>query len=233
MIVPTAPPRIRATGPEDLARAARAAGAVDRARLLATPRSRRMAAAGLGYFASSQAGRRFLARAAPRALARGDPAARCPASGQAGPAADRGAAARAALSACLAALPGDAADCGCRLIALDDMALIPIAEAAYAVGVPARLSVPALGVSKVLVAEERDGGALALFGLTGPAGRIERLGGRRVRVVLPGLGAFEGAARPIGLRRGRLAERIAARDPEGRRLTLVIGGPEPASADDG
>ena len=221
------PPLIRAASEADLPRARRAVERLDPARLGA---GRSVAAAEVAYLAASAPGRRFLEASPPRALARGEPAQTCPATGLAragdAPGAEpggRGSVAGRALAACRAALPGDGQGCACRLIALDRLVLIPLSEAGHAPGVAARLEIPALDLARVLVAEETPAGGIDLHGLERRAGRVERLGAGRVRVRLAGLPPFEGRARPVGIRRGRIAERIVARDAAGRRLTLSVG----------
>ena len=225
MVVSESPPRILARRDADLARARRAADRLDPEARAARLGTRRTRAAGLGLLASAPAGRDFLSRPPHRALARGAPPASCPATGVAGGAEGRGAAAEAALSACLAALPAEAGDCGCRLVALDDLLLVPVGETTYASGVAARLKVPALGLDTLLVADAPEDGVTALRSAPGAVGEVVHLPEGRVRVRLATGAVFEGVSRAVGFRRGRLAERIHATDAEGRRLALLIGFP--------
>lgn len=223
MIVSDRPPHLEVARPDEIAQVARAAGRVERDRLLARRSTRLTQAGALAYLAGAPAGRRFLALAPHRALARGTPADHCPAIGLGGPAPSRSAAAETALSACLAGIAGREG-CACRVIALDDIATERRDAFAYATGVTARLRLPGDGIDKLLVAEEEADGTVLLRGLDGAAARIAR-DGDRVRVTLADGRVFLGESRPVGFRRGRLAERVYARDAAGARLILLIGFP--------
>lgn len=179
------------------------------------------------FLTRTRDGRRFLAATGARALARGEPAASCPVIGVAE--APQGtplpAVATEAISSCLAALPPGQAGCGCRLAAVNGYLTVPQEEMGFATGATARLSVPALDRDQLLVADDIGAGApVVLRGPTGPVGAVRRLQGEAVKVSLAGVAnPFHGRAIPVGFRRGRIAERIYATDPEGRRLVLLIG----------
>ncbi len=172
----------------------------------------------------SPEGRGFLALPNPRAFAMGEPTGSCPARAAA-PGATRREAAETALAAChaqLAARDG-AADCGCRVLLLDDVALAEPAAYAYAPGVYARLSAPALGLDLDLSAREAaaPGGVRRLLlspimaeGAIGPDGAAElRLG--------PDI--WRGRSVVEGLSRGRLKERMFLTRDDGASLTLIVG----------
>lgn len=225
MIVLDRPPIIAAQQPEDLVLAARAAGGVDPADLIARPSSRWVRVDALPYLTQTEVGRRFLAAATPRALARGVPAEFCPATEvAASPAASRAEAARTALQGCLAKLGPGHEGCGCRIIALDQVVTVPREEMAYATGVSARLRVAALGLDLMLVAEDVAPDGLVLRDLLGPVARLEHGPGDAVTVVFARSDRrFKGFRIPVGFRRGRLAERIYALDGNGNRLSLLVG----------
>ncbi|WP_285673760.1 hypothetical protein [Paralimibaculum aggregatum] len=148
--------------------------------------ARQIRADSLPWLTGSEVGRRFLAAAPPRALARGVPAARCPAVGLATdpgpgtmrPSERRAAAAATALRRCLAALPErpGAEPCGCGLVALDRVLTVARGEMAYATGITARLRAPRLGIDGVLIAEDEPGGTTLLRDLRGPVARLSRPG---------------------------------------------------------
>jgi hypothetical protein len=246
MVVLPRPPAILASRSEDLDLAGRLALRSGSDALGARSEARVTSAGALAYLVGSAEGRRFLALPAPRALARGTPEAACPAIGVAGGPefTDRAAAAQRALGACIASLdPAVAQDCGCRLIALDDAVMVPRTDLAYATGTPARLYAPTLGLDALLVAEDpaprrapsgdtspadADGPAsytTLLRDLTGPVADIlhaEAIGGP-VTIRFRGGAVFTGQSIPVGFRRGRIAERIYATDPQGRRLVILLG----------
>lgn len=177
----------------------------------------------LPYLTSSAEGRAFLALAAPRALARGAPDDHCPGAAAAG-GADRGAAAAAALTQCLARV-ADYPDCGCQVVALDHLVTVPRAAVAYATGTTARLRGP--GLDSLLVAEDEVGGTTLLRDLNGPVARLTR--GAADDVTLEFLRPHQalperltGKSIKVGFRRGRLAERIYVSAGD-TRLSLLIG----------
>jgi hypothetical protein len=225
MIVLERPPIIAAQRPEDLVLAARAAAGADPAELAARPSSRWVGVDALPYLTQTEVGRRFLAAAMPRALARGMPAEFCPAAeAVASPGAGRAEAARSALQGCLARLGRGHEECGCRVVALDQVVTVPREEMAYATGVSARMRVPGLGLDLMLVAEDTAAGETALRDLMGSVARLEHGPGDEVAVVFTRSGhRFEGFRIAVGFRRGRLAERIYALDGDGNRLSLLVG----------
>ncbi len=180
----------------------------------------------LPFLTETAEGRAYLAAPSPKALARGAPAASCPAVAAAAvpPAAGDEGAAVTALRTCLARLGPHAEGCGCRLIAIDDVVLVPQQALAYATGVAARLYAPELGLDALLVAEATPDGGVLLRDLRGPVARLERGPDSAVTLVLlDGGRRFEGRSIPVGFHRGRIAERIYATDTAGRRLRLLIG----------
>lgn len=182
-----------------------------------------MSAEEIPFLTGAPDGRRFLAAGLPRALARGEPAAYCPATAVASGTADPETAAVEALAACLdqVATLAPGLGCGCRVVALNRALTIPRDETAYATGITARLVSDALGLDLLVVAEETDEGTI----LRDLGGRIADLedGERAVLRFTDGTGAFEGPRIPVGFRRGRLGARYYLTDEAGRRLTLLIG----------
>ncbi|MEM1385102.1 MAG: hypothetical protein AAF713_13865 [Pseudomonadota bacterium] len=191
-------------------------------RLASRTEARRVAADALPYLSSSPEGLAFLAMAAPRALARGKPAEACPAIGIASNS-NRTEAVTSAIRQCLRRLEPSHRSCGCEVIAYDDVLAVPRAEVAYATGTTARLRAPELGLDAILVAEDELDGSTLLRDLSGPVARLTPDGSMMRLVFEDDRGVFEGRAIAEGFRRGRLAQRIYARDEQGRRLSLLIG----------
>jgi hypothetical protein len=167
----------------------------------------------------SPLGRRFLAMAPPRALALGHPAETCPVGVV-------GATPRGTVEDCLAAAAARA-DCGCRIVAVDDVVLIPSAEMAYAPGVGGRLfgHDPALGP---LVVEERAAtDASSLVAFRSAAGLVavgELFDDGDATLVLAADGETFGGRREMrGWTRGRIKERLLLTGAGGRRLVALIG----------
>ncbi len=162
---PVNPPEIVAKTPAQAAsEAARLAPGGVRENLLdamrENDRTKRIDAPQSPFFFESAIGRAYLAAGVAgtsgRALAQGWPSEHCPAFGVALPEPDQATAARVALERCLADMPDSAAkDCGCRLLALDDVLLAEPEAFVYARGVSALVYHPASGRSTTLVAEER------------------------------------------------------------------------------
>lgn len=207
LVVSPNPPQISASDAAELDRAARFGATAKRERLQAQNGTRRVRADSLAWLTGAVEGRAFLQAPSPRAIARGDPARSCPATGLATGAASREAAVRAALGACLGALGSEYPDCGCRLIAFDDVLTVERSEMAYATGVSARLIAPALGIDAVLVAEDEPDGSTLLRDLRGPVARLSRSGETDATLTV-GEQTLAGTRRALGYRRGRLAEHI-------------------------
>ncbi|TVQ56650.1 MAG: hypothetical protein EA355_06265 [Rhodobacteraceae bacterium] len=185
------------------------------------------------FIARSPIGRRFLDAPTPRALALGDPPRHCPAAAiAAGPVgATRADAVSRALGACLEALAeaGDAAACGCRVIAVDDVLLAPVDAYAYAEGVGGRLVGDGRFGGRPLIAEEVDapdgrGVRVAFFDAGGPVavGELADNGGARLLMLDDGA-VFTGWREPRGWRRGRVQERLLLEGADGARLIALIG----------
>lgn len=225
MIVLENPPVIAADDAADLAEAANVAERADPDLLGGRLEARRVRVDALPYLIGSVEGQRFLQATGPRAIARGDPALSCPAIGISLPTepTSRAALARAALSDCTADLPADAADCGCRLVAIDTLVTVRRDALAYATGSSARLSIPAQRVDRLLVAEEDGPGRLLLRDLTGKIASVTAVAGEEVVIEFESGQRFTGRRLKVGFRRGRLAERIYAEDEDGQRLSLLIG----------
>lgn len=236
MLVPERPPVIAAALPEDIAVARLATLRVDAARLQRDPLAQWARVDALPFLTSTETGRRFLAAAEPRALARGAPEELCPALAMAsvpGAAARDRHAGRAqavadALTGCLAQLPPDQSICGCRVVALDSIVTVPREQTVYATGTSARLRSTDLGLDLLLVAEDGPDGQTLLRDLSGPVAWLVHGPDHGVALQLAGhRQIFEGRSIAVGFRRGRLAERVYASDPSGARISLLIGfGPD-------
>ncbi|MEM0944741.1 MAG: hypothetical protein AAGI70_12440, partial [Pseudomonadota bacterium] len=221
MILLESPPQIASAGVEDLDGARLAARRADPARLAERAEAERVQVDQLAYLIGSAEGQAFLRSPGPRALARGNPAAICPAIGLASlPGGNREEVAAAALGQCLADLGESRPDCGCQVLALDTVVTVPREELAYATGATARLRLG--GQDSVLVAEETGPGEILLRSLIGPVAQVTRLEGGQARITFGPDEVYEGQRLREGFRRGRLAERIYAEGPRGR-LTLLIG----------
>ncbi|MGF1445537.1 MAG: hypothetical protein ACFBRM_04980 [Pikeienuella sp.] len=230
MVVPPSSADLRVPASGDSARAERFAATLDPAALMRRLEARRVQADSLPWLTGTAPGLAFLAAPAPRAIARGAPAARCPATGLASAATDAGASrteiTRRAAQRCLAALPqrSDTEECGCEILAIDNVVTASLDRFAYATGVTARIKAPGLGIDAIWVAEEDPGGAVLLRDLQGPVGRLTAPAAGRGRLILERSGiTLEGRREPVGFRRGRLAERLYLADADGRRAVLLIG----------
>ena len=226
MVVLSHPPIIAATRPEDLPVALRIAERSDPAELSRRESARWIGVDALPFLTSTESGRRFLAAAAPRALARGMPPELCPVAvaAKGAPGTSRAEVAGQALQKCLAQLGPARPGCGCRIVALDDLVTVPREDLAYATGTSARMRSASLGIDLLLVAEEVSGGGTLLRDLHGPVARLVRGENDAVTLSFHATGRrFDGFRIPVGFRRGRIAERIYVVDADGNRLSLLIG----------
>ncbi len=230
MVVLPSAPQIVVSEDEPFLRAERFARTFDPRELLRRAGARTVQADSLAWMIGSAQGRAFLKAPEPRAIARGEPAARCPATGLAHagePGAEGGHAetVRRALDRCLAALPDrpETEGCGCKLLALDSVLTVPQSEMAYATGVTARVKAPDLGIDAILIAEDDPEEGTLLRDLRGPVARLLRDGDRATLTLLDGGARLEGRREAVGFRRGRLAERLYLEDAQGRRAVLLIG----------
>jgi hypothetical protein len=226
MVVLSNPPIIAATRPENLPAALRIAENTDQAELARRESARWVGVDALPFLTSTEAGKRFLSAAAPRALARGMPPQTCPAAAMASatPGTSRTEVAGQALRRCLTLLTPERPDCGCRIVALDDLVTVPREDTVYATGTSARMRSPALGIDLLLVAEEVPGGDTILRDLHGPVARLENGENDAVTLRFHATGSrFDGHRIVVGFRRGRIAERIYVTDAGGNRLSLLIG----------
>ncbi|MEO0823201.1 MAG: hypothetical protein AAF074_22620 [Pseudomonadota bacterium] len=225
---------IRAKDEREVTNAAKLAARTDRRKLLSRDGSSLVSSSEVPFLVQSARGREFLNASLPRALARGEPAAICPASGVAsGPAgagagpAGRGAAVEAALSACFAELRrvGAPEACGCGLIAFDRVVALPRAETTYASGTAARLKSDPPGIDGLFVARADGNGRLRLFDVTGPIAEIRDIEGDRPTLVFTSdpEAEFTGRNLPVGFRRGRIARRLYLTDASGRKISVLIG----------
>ncbi len=226
MIVLSNPPIIAATRPENLPAALRIAENTDQAELARRESARWVGVDALPFLTSTESGKRFLSAAAPRALARGMPPQSCPAAAMASatPGTPRAEVAGQALRRCLARLAPERPDCGCRIVALDDLVTVPREDTAYATGTSARMRSASLGIDLLLVAEVVPGGDTILRDLRGPVARLVNGENDAVTLHFQATGRrFDGFRIVVGFRRGRIAERSYVADADGNRLSLLIG----------
>lgn len=218
------PPILAATEPETLPLARLNATRTRWRELYGRTDARAVTAEALPFLTRTPEGRRFLAATGARAIARGMPAEICPATVTVAPPGtpDMAELVEQTLASCLQRLQ-DHPDCGCRVLAIGGYLTVPREDLAYATGTTARMLVPGLGVDAVMVAEDEDEGTL-VRDLRGPVARVVRRGpdGAEVTLLRDGR-VFTGRREPIGYRRGRIAERIYARDATGTEMTLLIG----------
>lgn len=226
MLVFSNPPIIAASTPEDLPVAMRVAANADPEALSKRESARWVGIDALPFLTSTESGNQFLAAAFPRALARGVPAESCPVDAVATgvPGTHRETVAGEALRSCLAEIIPARPDCGCRIVALDELVTVPRGEIAYATGTTARMRSASLGIDLVLVAEESAGGETLLRDLYGPVAHLVHGDNNRVKLNFISTGReFDGYRIQVGFRRGRIAQRIYAIDADGNRLSLLIG----------
>jgi hypothetical protein len=197
----------------------------------AGPSARPIAAEFLPLLHAAPEGRTFAGLPEPRALVQGEPAALCPALSAAGGSGIEGAVA-AAVADCRDRLARSSAppDCGCRLLAVNSVLAAPLADFAYATGLPARLIRDGRLDPLILVAEERltEAGEAETLIRAGsvPVWLVRyRAPDRAELVPLAADGSAAGPARPagrrlLGLDRGRFRERLTL---PGEGLTILIG----------
>jgi len=175
----------------------------------------------LPWLNGSVEGRAFLATSGPRVLVRGTPAEFCPVALSESGAATVPVLTERAMQRCLAEIaPG----CGCQVIAAGTFLLVKREELKYATGIAARVRARSLDLDGLLVAEVAPSGDVLLRDLTHVVGRMTRGADDAVTLRMGPEGTvFTGRSRKVGFRRGRLAERIYARDADGNRLVLLIG----------
>lgn len=222
LLVLERPPIIAAKDAAGVEVARRLMGRLDPVEMRNRQGARFVDANGLPWLSGSAEGRAYLAAPPQRLLLRGRPAARCPVAfpfvaPATRPMADLVAD---ALTQCLADVPEG---CGCQVVAAGSVLLVPRDETNYATGIAARIRASGLGLDGFLVAEETSSGGTLLRDLLGPVAEMTR-DGKAVTVRLRKSGdVYRGEARPVGFRRGRLAERIYASNEDGERLMLLIG----------
>lgn len=220
-LVLTAPPEIAAYKPDEIVQAQRRMSSLSPQRLRESEGSTIESANALPFLTGSAVGREFLATGDPRVLVRGAPSEFCPTALVESGNASTPDLAASALRKCLAQ---SSPKCGCEVVAAGAVLMVPKSEVAYATAIAARIRAPSLGINGFLVAEEARDGGILLRDLKGSVGRVRRTDDDHVTVTLAKAAEpFEGRAIKVGYRRGRIAERIYARDADGNRLSLLIG----------
>jgi hypothetical protein len=226
MVVLSYPPIIAATQPEDIPAALSLVENIDPDELTRRESARWVNVDSLPLLTSTASGRRLLSAAAPRALARGMPAEICPADAMASaaPGSPPAEVVGEALRSCLAKLGPGQTDCGCQIVAIDNLVTVPLEDAAYATGTSARMRSAALGIDLLLVAEENPDGDTLLRDLQGPVARLTNGENGAVTLIFEATKRrFDGYRITVGFRRGRIAERVYVVDADGHRLSLLIG----------
>ena len=217
------PPKIAIENIGDMTTAERILGRLDPNELAGREGARMIDANALPWLTGSTEGRAFLSTRDRRVLIRGTPSTSCPVALTKTGSAPIPQLASEGLRQCMAeSAPG----CGCQVVAAGSVLLVPREEVAYATGISARIRAPSLGLDGILVAEETPDGSILLRDVSGVVGKMERNGAGDVSLVMNNaIEPFSGTARRVGFRRGRLAERIYAKDSSGNRVSLLIGFP--------
>lgn len=228
---PFRPPLLAAKTPEETASASAAVRDVSSYRFNKLPGTRMISVTEIPWLLSAPEGAAFTALALPRALARGEPAPSCPAAAAA-TGADRSSAAGNALSACIQSLDkkNSANQCGCKLLAVDDVLLAPLKEFSYAPVISALLISDGQAlrlVADAVNAPEAQGQLVALRTLNGVVG-ILLLEGESARLELADGSQWSGVRKSFGYRRGQIAERVRLTGADGAKASILLG----VSADD-
>lgn len=181
------------------------------------------------WLRASPEGAAYIAGAAAKALARGEPLAACPAAASEVGATSPTDAARGAIDACFALLESRGAppDCGCRLSVLDNHLLDPRETFVFAPAVSARLS-GAGRRSELLVADalppENGVERVVLRTAAGPVAYLSMEAGEASLMFLDAPDrAYAGPRTFFGYRRGRTAERLILTNEGGQEIRLLIG----------
>ena len=230
MVATPRPPRLIAESADEVLDVALGVGRLSRERFLERRGRRMVEISAIPFLRASPEGARFLQLRGARALARGEPAASCPAaaSSPAG-APDRASAASEALGACFAQLRsrGAGPECGCRVIAADDMLFARPGEFSFAPAVSAVLledDRPARRLVADVVATDPSGKEVILRDASRDVATVRLEGEEAALTFIASPDAeWRGARAPFGYRRGRLAERIVFENRAGETFALLIG----------
>lgn len=230
LTVLSSPPEISAADAAEIASASAGLSGERLDELRARADAEQVRGAQTPLFFEAPFGRAFLVAPTSRALALGAPAETCAGIGSAAGAPTPAAAATAALETCLAdrSAAERAADCGCRLAAVDDVVLVERDALGFARARSAALY--RLGADSAPV-------ALTRYAADGPepgAGAIQLIGpsaGAEIDIAADGSIVLSSAGAPrltgrferIGRRRGRVAGVAALTAPDGTRFALLLG----------
>ena len=224
-----APARLIAARRGDVRGVASGAANLTDETLLSRPGLKYVEASSLPFLTTSVEGAQFLRAPFPRALARGEPAASCPAAAARVSTSGRADAVSAALNACFDLLQarGAGADCGCRITAIDNHLLDRRDAFAYAQTVSALLTggdrPPAHLIAEALPPAD-DAQTVILRDINGVVGQIALSGDRaRAAMIDAPERIYAGERKRFGYRRGRMAERLELSDATGARLDILIG----------
>ncbi|MEL6978925.1 MAG: hypothetical protein AAGM38_09625 [Pseudomonadota bacterium] len=160
LVQPPRPPKLVASDIGDLDDVVSAAAPDRLASWMAERGARRFEGPQIPFFFESELGRAYARSGPGRAIARGEPADRCPLFGAALDGADPASAARGAMRQCLSQRSPSQSDCACRLLAADQVLFAPPEAFAYARAVSAK-AIPLdarlrpSGPPARLIAEER------------------------------------------------------------------------------